>query len=84
MKRTADRGSSKRRGRKKAEDEGAEEPEEQEQMEPASAPTLDLKQHKEEMIEAALLKHGGNVKAAAAELGISERTIYRRQAQKKK
>ena len=61
-----------------------EEPEEQEQMEPASAPTLDLKQHKEEMIEAALLKHGGNVKAAAAELGISERTIYRRQAQKKK
>ena len=62
-----------------------EEPEEQEQeQEPREAPVLDLKAKKQEMIEAALVKHGGSVKAAAAELGISERTIYRLQAKKKK
>ena len=31
-----------------------------------------------ELIEKVLLKHGGNRKAAAAELGISERTLYRK------
>ena len=35
------------------------------------------------MIERALEKHGGHVKAAAAELGISERTIYRKIAERK-
>ena len=37
-----------------------------------------------ELIEKALLKHGGNRKAAAKELGISERTIYRKLGQLKK
>ena len=31
-----------------------------------------------ELIEKALRKHGGNRKAAATELGISERTLYRK------
>ena len=31
-----------------------------------------------ELIEKVLRKHGGNRKAAAAELGISERTLYRK------
>ena len=62
-----------------------EEPEEQEQFETeAPVQSLNLKRSNEEMIDAALLKHDGNIKAAAAELGISERTIYRRQAKKKK
>jgi transcriptional regulator with PAS, ATPase and Fis domain len=30
------------------------------------------------LIEKVLKKHGGNRKAAAAELGISERTLYRK------
>ena len=30
------------------------------------------------LIEKVLAKHGGNRKAAAAELGISERTLYRK------
>ena len=33
---------------------------------------------KTEFIEKVLKKHGGNRKAAAAELGISERTLYRK------
>ena len=36
------------------------------------------------MTEKALQKHGGNRKAAAKELGISERTIYRKLDQMKK
>ena len=35
-----------------------------------------------ELIEKVLAKHGGNRKAAAAELGISERTLYRKLKQK--
>jgi transcriptional regulator with PAS, ATPase and Fis domain len=31
-----------------------------------------------DLIEKVLRKHGGNRKAAAAELGISERTLYRK------
>ena len=31
-----------------------------------------------ELMEKVLRKHGGNRKAAAAELGISERTLYRK------
>ena len=38
----------------------------------------------DELIERALAKHGGKVKPAAAELGISERTIYRKLAEWKK
>ena len=38
---------------------------------------ISLKKADDDLIEKALLRHGGNVKKAAAELGISERTIYR-------
>jgi transcriptional regulator with PAS, ATPase and Fis domain len=43
-----------------------------------------MKEASLELIEKALLKHGGNRKAAALELGISERTIYRKLDQLKK
>jgi transcriptional regulator with PAS, ATPase and Fis domain len=39
---------------------------------------MSMKEAGLELIEKALLKHGGNRKAAAAELGISERTLYRK------
>ena len=45
---------------------------------------LSIQKNTGELIERALEKHGGNVKAAAAELGISERTIYRKLAKNKK
>ena len=45
---------------------------------------LSIRKNTGELIEKALEKHGGNVKAAAAELGISERTVYRKLAKKKK
>ncbi|MBO4264365.1 MAG: sigma-54-dependent Fis family transcriptional regulator [Bacteroidales bacterium] len=48
-----------------------------------TAAPLSLKRAGDDMIERALARHGGNVKEAAAELGISERTIYRRNAKKK-
>ena len=38
----------------------------------------------DEAIERALARHGGKVAPAARELGISERTIYRKLADKKK
>ena len=38
----------------------------------------------EDLIQKALEKHGGNRKLAAAELGISERTLYRRLAKETK
>ena len=53
------------------------EPETQEQS-PASAPDLSLQKVSEDLIQKALEKHNGNRKLAAAELGISERTLYRR------
>ena len=59
------------------------EPEEQ-LLEPehAAAPeTLSIRKAGDELIERSLLKHGGKVKPAAAELGISERTIYRKLAE---
>ena len=40
--------------------------------------SLSLKSLGQELIEKVLIKHGGNRKAAAAELGISERTLYRK------
>ncbi len=57
------------------------EPEWQEQSsEPA---VLSIRKANDTLIEKALEKHGGNIKEAAAELGISERTIYRKIAKKK-
>ena len=49
------------------------------QAQPADI-TADLSLHKvsEDLIQRALEKHNGNRKLAAAELGISERTLYRR------
>ena len=52
-------------------------PEEQEFQEKTEE-FLSLKSLGQELIEKVLLKHGGNRKAAAAELGISERTLYRK------
>ena len=45
---------------------------------------LSIRKNTGELIGRALEKHAGNVKAAAAELGISERTIYRKLAKNKK
>ena len=58
------------------------EPEEQ-LSEPEGAAPADLSIRKagDEHIERALARHGGKVKPAAAELGISERTIYRKLAE---
>ena len=53
-----------------------EDPEEQEYQTETS--DLSLKSANMELIEKVLRKHGGNRKAAAAELGISERTLYRK------
>lgn len=49
-------------------------------VEQVETPTmnLSLNQVTEELIKKALEKHGGKRKAAAAELGISERTLYRK------
>lgn len=60
------------------------EPEEQ-QLEPEmpAGKELSIKKMGDEMIFKCLAKHGGKVKPAAAELGISERTIYRKLAEKK-
>ena len=63
----------------------ADEPEEQIYDEPAKHPQeLNMRHMGEELIERALQRHGGKVKEAAKELGISERTIYRKLAEKKK
>ena len=48
--------------------------EEQPQQEPM---TLSVKEQEAELIRKALVKHGGNRKLAAEELGMSERTLYR-------
>lgn len=45
---------------------------------PDSPSELSLQKAGNELIRKALEKNGGNRKAAAAELGISERTIYRK------
>jgi transcriptional regulator with PAS, ATPase and Fis domain len=54
-----------------------EDPEEQEFME-QEPEDMSIKAASLELIEKVLRKHGGNRKAAAAELGISERTLYRK------
>lgn len=52
--------------------------------EPAVPLETNLKKANDDMIWRCLEKHDGKVKEAAAELGISERTIYRKLADKKK
>ncbi|MBO6045266.1 MAG: sigma-54-dependent Fis family transcriptional regulator [Bacteroidales bacterium] len=59
------------------------EPDTQEQA-PAESPDLSLQKVSEDLMLKALEKHNGNRKAAAEELGISERTLYRRLAKEKK
>ena len=54
------------------------------QEEPAITQEINLKRANDELIWMCLEKHDGKVKEAAAELGISERTIYRKLADKKK
>ena len=50
-------------------------PDEQPQQE---TPNLSVKEQEAELIRKALQKHGGNRKLAAEELGMSERTLYRK------
>ena len=59
-----------------------EDPEEQmpEEQEPQD---FNMRKANDDLIEKVLAKHGGKVKPAAAELGISERTIYRKLAERK-
>ena len=49
----------------------------------AESHDLSIRKLNDELIERCLAKHGGKVKPAAAELGISERTIYRKLAEKR-
>ena len=56
--------------------EPQEDPEEQDYQ--AEDIDLSLKSANMELIDRVLRKHDGNRKAAAAELGISERTLYRK------
>jgi len=68
-----------------AESEPSEDVEEVEWQEASRADEemFSIRRSNDEMIARALEKHGGKVKAAAAELGISERTIYRKLAERK-
>ena len=54
-----------------------EDPEEQD-FEESAPEDLSIRTANQDLIEKVLRKHGGNRKAAAAELGISERTLYRK------
>ena len=49
----------------------------------AAPASMSMRQNNDELIRAALEKHTGNVKAAAEDLGVPERTIYRWRAQHK-
>ena len=53
-------------------------PEEQEYEMDFKHEDMSIKAANQELIEKVLRKHDGNRKAAAAELGISERTLYRK------
>lgn len=55
-----------------------EDPEEQEYSSNEQGEDLSIQKSNNELIEKVLRKHGGNRKLAAAELGISERTLYRK------
>ncbi len=52
-------------------------------QESIAADGLSIRKLNDDLIEKCLAKHGGKVKPAAAELGISERTIYRKLAERK-
>lgn len=56
----------------------SEDPEEQDFDEGQSLADLSIKSANQDLIERVLKKHNGNRKAAATELGISERTLYRK------
>lgn len=58
-------------------------PEPEEQTGEPEAADLSIKKMGDDLIDKCLAKHGGKVKLAAAELGISERTIYRKLAERK-
>ena len=60
-----------------------EDPEEQDYELSLKQEDMSIKTANMELIEKVLRKHGGNRKAAAAELGISERTLYRKIKQNK-
>lgn len=55
-----------------------EDPEEQDYIPEMKEGDMSIRTASLELIEKVLRKHGGNRKAAAAELGISERTLYRK------
>lgn len=58
---------------------GYDDPEDQEYDEHDNQPEdMSIKAASKELIEKSLIRNGGNRKAAAAELGISERTLYRK------
>ena len=52
-------------------------------QEQGAAPEVSIRKANEELIQKALERHSGNIKEAAEELGISERTIYRKLARMK-
>ena len=58
--------------------EDDQDPEEQEFSQETVHEDLSIKAANLDLIEKVLRKHDGNRKAAAAELGISERTLYRK------
>ena len=55
----------------------------EEQISEPEAADLSMKKMSDELLDKVLAKHNGKVKPAAAELGISERTIYRKLAERK-
>ena len=62
---------------------GTTEPEPRDDSREAGHEQLSIRKINDDLIEKCLTKHGGKVKPAAAELGLSERTIYRKLAEKK-
>ena len=69
--------STEWKGLAEAEERYDEDPEEQD-LEEQEPEDLSIKSASMDLIERVLRKHGGNRKAAALELGISERTLYRK------
>ena len=61
-----------------AEEEAEWQDQEEQPVMPAEQPTLSVRRTEEELIRQALEKYHGNRKKAAEELGMSERTLYRK------
>ena len=61
-----------------AEEEAEWQDQEEQPLTPAEQPTLSVRRTEEELIRQALEKYHGNRKKAAEELGMSERTLYRK------